>query len=151
VKFLAVLSFLFSHYLNANDISLEKKINLLICTEEAPALCPYFGLTKEHAKKDVNKLCSDSTEGNWGIKAIWKNDKIIAVKCDFKDGSISNNYCNSIGFDCGMDNQCVNHGEVRPGVETSQDYMLAKELVSLNPVNIYNFPHLFFACVNVPL
>ena len=133
-------------------MSLEKKINLLICTEEAPVLCPYFGLTKEEAKKEVNLLCSGAGIGSYELEAIWEKDKVIDVICNTKLEPVTDAICSSIGFDCALDNQCVNHGAVRPGIiETSLEYMLAEELVSLAPVNIYNFPHLFFACPKVNL
>tara|TARA_Y100000768_G_scaffold388960_1_gene389319 strand:+ start:3623 stop:8632 length:5010 start_codon:yes stop_codon:yes gene_type:complete len=59
----------------------------------------------------------------------------------------SNSNCTGIGFNCCLDNQCVNHGQVRPEVNTSSDnYLIALEILEDRPELINNFSDLFYVC-----
>jgi hypothetical protein len=55
--------------------------------------------------------------------------------------------CTSIGFNCCLAGQCVNHGEVRSEVDTNSDkYKIAKQIISARPELITNYEDVFYAC-----
>jgi hypothetical protein len=62
-------------------------------------------------------------------------------------GSCSTSSCAAIGFNCCLDNQCVNDGSVRPGVNQSSAAYLAAEQAKLNnPLAFLNYPQFYFIC-----
>jgi hypothetical protein len=55
--------------------------------------------------------------------------------------------CTSIGFNCCLAGQCVNHGEVRSEVDKNSDkYKIAQQIVSGRPELITNYEDVFYAC-----
>jgi len=55
--------------------------------------------------------------------------------------------CTSSGYNCCLSGQCVNHGEVKPGVNTtSSDYQNAIELLQSRPELIVNYTNIFYIC-----
>ena len=66
------------------------------------------------------------------------------------EGSVtcSNNAgCASQGFNCCLNGQCVNHGEVKEGVDTSSDdYLIAYQKVLARPELINNYQDVFYIC-----
>lgn len=58
--------------------------------------------------------------------------------------------CNSFGFNCCLQNQCVNHGETRPNVvQTSDKYKIAVEQIQSRPDLIKKYEDLFYVCPNM--
>ena len=150
MKFVLLLSLVFCQFVFAQDAELSKKVNLLICTEKAPILCPYFNLTKEKAMRRVNMLCSGSPIGNYRITGEWKKDKIVGVRCFVDEPEVSNQSCQAAGYDCASvkDNICVDHGQVKSDYVGSNDpaFLRAQTLVTINPTFITSFPQYFYAC-----
>ena len=57
----------------------------------------------------------------------------------------NNSSCTSVGFNCCLEGQCVNHGQVRPEVNTSSDnYIIALEILEDRPELINNFGDIFY-------
>jgi hypothetical protein len=63
-------------------------------------------------------------------------------------GTCSQSSCASRGFDCCLDNQCVNDGSIRPSAQTQYSTQLAsaeQERLS-NPLAYLNYPQLYYIC-----
>ena len=55
--------------------------------------------------------------------------------------------CKVQGFDCCLQSQCVNHGETKPGQDTtSTEYLSALEQVLARPQTIDNYTQYFYVC-----
>jgi hypothetical protein len=81
----------------------------------------------------------------------------LNVDPNFRSGGIagtcSNSSCNSRGFDCCLDNQCVDDGTPRPAALNlySAQYEIAEEEKKLNPLAYINYPHIYYVCgIEVP-
>lgn len=61
----------------------------------------------------------------------------------------SDSVCNIQGFQCCLQNQCVNHGEVKSSVDTSTSaYQSALEQILARPELITNYSEYFYICPN---
>jgi hypothetical protein len=59
----------------------------------------------------------------------------------------SNTTCTALGFQCCSSGQCVNHQQVKNGVDTSStEYLEAIGILQNNPELINNYSHLFYIC-----
>jgi hypothetical protein len=68
-------------------------------------------------------------------------------------GSCSNSICLARGFNCCLENQCVNDGATRSSALTlySAEYLRAEEEKMINPLAYLNYPHIYYVCgVTVP-
>jgi hypothetical protein len=68
-------------------------------------------------------------------------------------GSCTNSYCQQSGFDCCLDNQCVNDGATKPAAASQYASLLsiAEAEKIQNPLAYLNYPQLYFICgSNVP-
>lgn len=55
--------------------------------------------------------------------------------------------CTELGFNCCVSGQCVNHGEIKPGVSTtSTEYLEAISAVLTRPELIKNYENVFYVC-----
>lgn len=86
------------------------------------------------------------------------NLKALSLKVDpnFNSGSgnnsCTNNSCQTTGFDCCIDNQCVNDGATKPSAYTTYPTQLASadaERIQ-NPLVYLNYPHLYYVCGQAP-
>lgn len=69
------------------------------------------------------------------------------------NGVCSTSTCQSKGFDCCLDNQCVNDGSTRPSATTlySSQLQVAEQARLQDPLTYINYPHLYYVCgSNVP-
>lgn len=58
-----------------------------------------------------------------------------------------NSTCSSIGFNCCLSGQCVNHGQVRPEVNNSSDkYIQALKIIGTRPELIKDYTDVFYVC-----
>lgn len=59
----------------------------------------------------------------------------------------SNTSCETLGFDCCLDGQCINHGEVIDGVNQNTDeFLIASQIIEARPELIINYNNLFYIC-----
>ena len=68
-------------------------------------------------------------------------------------GSCTNSACQSRGFDCCLDNQCVNDGATRPSAYSQYPQLLqtAEAERIQNPLAYLNYPQLYYLCgITVP-
>jgi hypothetical protein len=57
--------------------------------------------------------------------------------------------CGALGYQCCSVGQCVNHQQVKNGVDkTSSEYLSAVEILKTKPELILNYSHLFYICTN---
>jgi hypothetical protein len=63
-------------------------------------------------------------------------------------GSCTNSQCRAIGYDCCLDNQCVNDGSVKPAAATQYASLLqtAEAERLQNPLAYLNYPQLYYIC-----
>ncbi|MGE3608192.1 MAG: hypothetical protein AB7I27_01295 [Bacteriovoracaceae bacterium] len=63
-------------------------------------------------------------------------------------GTCSNSSCQSLGYDCCLDNQCVNDGTTRPSASSlySSQLQVAEQARLQNPLAYLNYPHLYYIC-----
>lgn len=62
-------------------------------------------------------------------------------------GSCTTSSCAAIGYNCCLQNQCVNDGSVRPGVnQSSAEYLAAEQAKLNNPLAFLNYPQFYFIC-----
>lgn len=55
--------------------------------------------------------------------------------------------CTSLGYNCCLSGQCVNHGEVKSGVSTtSSPYLVALQVINSRPELINNYQDIFYVC-----
>lgn len=58
--------------------------------------------------------------------------------------------CKQQGFNCCLNGQCVNHGEVKEGVDTSSsDYLSALQQILIRPERIKDFQDFFYVCTEL--
>ncbi len=58
--------------------------------------------------------------------------------------------CVSLGFNCCLSGQCINHGEVKEGVvQSSNEYLGALAQILARPELIANYPEYFYICPNL--
>ncbi|MBF0313469.1 MAG: hypothetical protein HQK50_04880 [Oligoflexia bacterium] len=59
----------------------------------------------------------------------------------------SSNECKASGFDCCLDGQCVSDKQLRYNVDkSSAEYLQAQQDILANPINVLNYPRLYFIC-----
>ena len=57
--------------------------------------------------------------------------------------------CTALNFDCCLNNQCVNHAQVKSNVDTnSTEFLIANQIIQGDPVKINDYEHLFYLCPN---
>ena len=63
-------------------------------------------------------------------------------------GSCTNSECVSRGFNCCLDNQCVNDGATRPSARTQyySQWQVAEQERIQNPLAYINYPHIYYVC-----
>lgn len=63
-------------------------------------------------------------------------------------GTCSNNDCIARGYDCCLDNQCVNDGSIKPAAYTQYSSLLetVEEERITNPLAYLNYPQLYYIC-----
>ncbi len=62
-------------------------------------------------------------------------------------GTCTNSACGALGFSCCLDNQCVNDGATRPGVnQQSSAYTAAENERLANPLAFLKYPQFYFIC-----
>ncbi len=69
---------------------------------------------------------------------------------DTSTGSCSDSTCVAKGFDCCLDGQCVNDGELRPNASAEDDFTQALADVNTTPSNFINWPNIYFVCGSTP-
>ncbi len=82
------------------------------------------------------------------------NDLVLRVDTQSgsttQTGSCTDNACIAKGFDCCLDGQCVDDGELRPNASSQTDFTAALADVSNNPNNFINWPSVYFVCGSRP-
>ena len=72
---------------------------------------------------------------------------LMDVECHFPAPKVTYEQCKTAGFDCVVKNQCVNHGTIVSGVNTSDPgFLYAQTEVNQNPYTILNYPQYFYNC-----
>jgi hypothetical protein len=62
----------------------------------------------------------------------------------------SNSECNSKGFDCCLDGQCVKDAAVKPNISTaSASYIQSQAEIAVDPLNFLKWPEVYFICPNI--
>lgn len=160
----------YSSFLNTRELFLQiepnnKTINQNDCLTVAltSQLESVFGTTD--FAFSIDEVCPDCTTGYtsrslrlFDIFGVERNQALIShlnLNLSPAIGSVvidspvcsSNTSCTSVGFNCCLDGQCVNHGQVRPEVNTSSDnYLIALEILEDRPELITNFGDIFYVC-----
>jgi hypothetical protein len=62
----------------------------------------------------------------------------------------SNSICNAKGFDCCIQGQCVNNGQLKANASSEADFTQALADIATNPQNFSNYPNIFFVCTGLP-
>lgn len=82
------------------------------------------------------------------------NDLVLRVDTqsgsNTQTGSCTDSACAAKGFDCCLDGQCVNDGNLRPNASSQQDFTQALADVANNPNNFINWPSIYFVCGSTP-
>jgi hypothetical protein len=67
-------------------------------------------------------------------------------------GTCSQTQCVARGFDCCLENQCINDGAIRPSAQTqySSEIQAAEQERISNPLAYLNYPHLYYICGTSP-
>lgn len=63
-------------------------------------------------------------------------------------GECTNTICKTRGYDCCLDNQCVDDGTVRPSASTtySAQFAAAEQEKITNPLAYFNYPQIYYVC-----
>ncbi len=65
-------------------------------------------------------------------------------------GSCTDATCVAKGFDCCLDGQCVNDGELRSTASSDEDFTQALADVNANPNSFINWPNIYYVCGSTP-
>ena len=79
----------------------------------------------------------------FGIEILSPN-----ISSQIGDSRCNNSTCKATGFDCCLNNQCVNDGGVKPGASSYPDYDQALQDVISDSKNKVFYPHIYYICPN---
>ncbi|MEC8625030.1 MAG: hypothetical protein VXY34_09440, partial [Bdellovibrionota bacterium] len=79
----------------------------------------------------------------FGIEILSPN-----ISSQIGDSRCNNSTCKATGFDCCLNNQCVNDGGVKPGASSYPDYDQALQDVISDSKNKFFYPHIYYICPN---
>jgi hypothetical protein len=111
----------------------------------------------ESAVNEV-KLYLENSSGN--LKQVQRNildTNVLNFRVDLNQNSdndapnsCSDAECSSKGFDCCLEGQCVNNGQIKIGAQASfpEEFAIAEAQKLINPESIYNYPNIYYLCLN---
>lgn len=116
------------------------------------------GCTQVETSLDVNLYKSTANSITGGLVTVADvNLSGLTMRLDFQNdstspgGSCTNSGCQAQGFDCCLDSQCVNDGQVRNGVDqTSAAFLQAQADVAINPANFKKYLQFYYVCGQGP-
>ncbi len=130
---------------NAADIAYSPSDLCATCTGEVSA----FGVELYESSSSVISDATDVAESALDLSSL-------AVRIDMSSSistptsSCTNSECESKGYDCCLDGQCVYDFTEKPNASSDDDYIQALANVANNPLNYILWPNIYYICGNTP-
>ncbi len=122
----------------------------------------FSGASNPSASFSMGQLCANCSNAvtSTGLRLYFTNGELVpnlvtntllmTISGSSSGGTVNScstsTACNSRGFDCCLQGQCVNDGTVKPGVLNLPGFDTAQEDVRINPDRFSVYPQFYFVC-----